>query len=324
MFKKLILLTILPLMAFATETLTVYTYDSFASKWGPGLKIKEEFEKKYHCVLKYVSLGGGAAILNRLRLEGKHSTADVILGLDVNSIEQAKKLGLVAKHGVKTDKLTIPNGWEDEYFLPYDYGYFAFVYNQNKLKNPPHSMKEFLKTKSKVIYEDPRTSSVGLGLLLWMDKLYPKSTSHAWEQLTKNTVTVTKGWSEAYSMFLKGESDFVLSYTTSPAYHLMVEKKDMYKALSFDEGNYMHIEVAAKTARAKDNKLADKFMHFVISEDFQKYIPTKNYMYPVIDIPLPKEFSALSIPKTALCFSPEVVYKNRQKWIKNWQNAATK
>jgi ABC-type thiamine transport system substrate-binding protein len=30
------------------------------------------------------------------------------------------------------------------------------------------------------------------------------------------TVTVTKGWSEAYGMFLDGEADMVLSYTTSP------------------------------------------------------------------------------------------------------------
>jgi hypothetical protein len=35
------------------------------------------------------------------------------------------------------------------------------------------------------------------------------------------TVTVTKGWSEAYGLFLKGESDLVLSYTTSPAYHMI-------------------------------------------------------------------------------------------------------
>lgn len=39
------------------------------------------------------------------------------------------------------------------------------------------------------------------------------------------TVTVTKGWSEAYGLFLKGESDLVLSYTTSPAYHIIAEKK---------------------------------------------------------------------------------------------------
>ena len=37
-------------------------------------------------------------------------------------------------------------------------------------------------------------------------------------------MTVTKGWSEAYGLFLEGEADMVLSYTTSPAYHLIAEE----------------------------------------------------------------------------------------------------
>lgn len=76
-----------------------------------------------------------------------------------------------------------------------------------------------------MIYEDPRTSTPGLGLLLWMQKVYGDKAPAAWQQLAKKTVTVTKGWSEAYGLFLKGEGDLVLSYTTSPAYHLIEEKK---------------------------------------------------------------------------------------------------
>jgi len=43
-----------------------------------------------------------------------------------------------------------------------------------------------------------------------------------WEGLADNVVTVTKrDWSEAYGLFLEGEAGTsVLSYTTSPAYHL--------------------------------------------------------------------------------------------------------
>jgi hypothetical protein len=81
-----------------------------------------------------------------------------------------------------------------------------------------------------VIYEDPRTSTPGLGLLLWMQKVYGDKAPEAWQKLAAKTVTVTKGWSEAYGLFLKGESDLVLSYTTSPAYHIIEEKKDNYAA----------------------------------------------------------------------------------------------
>jgi thiamine transport system substrate-binding protein len=58
---------------------------------------------------------------------------------------------------------------------------------------------------------------------------------------------VTKGWSEAYGLFLKGESDLVLSYTTSPAYHMIEEKKDHYAAANFAEGHYLQVEVAASS-----------------------------------------------------------------------------
>ena len=36
-------------LAQAKETLTIYTYESFISEWGPGGKIKEAFEKTCDC-----------------------------------------------------------------------------------------------------------------------------------------------------------------------------------------------------------------------------------------------------------------------------------
>ncbi len=58
-----------------------------------------------------------------------------------------------------------------------------------------------------------------------MQKVYGDKAPEAWRALSAKTVTVTKGWSEAYGLFLKGESNLVLSYTTSPAYHIIAEKK---------------------------------------------------------------------------------------------------
>ena len=110
-----------------------------------------------------------------------------------------------------------------------------------------------------MIYEDPRTSTPGLGLLLWMQKVYGDKAPEAWQKLAAKTVTVTKGWSEAYGLFLKGEGDLVLSYTTSPAYHIIEEKKDNYAAAAFTEGHYLQVEVAARTAASKQPELAEKF-----------------------------------------------------------------
>lgn len=195
MFKKIVftaLMLLLPTISFSKEILTIYAPNSFISKWGPGPKIKEAFEKECKCELKFIGLGGGATILNRLRLEGKNTKADIVLGLDTNNLIQAKKLGLIGKHDVKTDKINMPNGWNDEYFLPLDFGYYAFVYDSSKIKNPPKSMDEFLNQKNKVIYQDPRTSTVGFGLVSWIEKIYPKKSQRGLEKVSEKNCNCNK------------------------------------------------------------------------------------------------------------------------------------
>lgn len=309
----------------ASNTLTVYTYDSFAAEWGPGPAIEQAFEAECGCDLNFVALDDGVSILNRLRLEGNQSKADIVLGLDNNLMAEAKQTGLLTTHSVDTHAITLPNGWNDDTFVPYDYGYFAFVYNKQKLANPPKSLQELVEQRGdiNVIYQDPRTSTPGQGLLLWMKSVYGDDASQAWQQLAKKTVTVTKGWSEAYSMFLEGESDLVLSYTTSPAYHLIAENDDKYAAADFSEGHYMQVEVAAKVKSSKNQALADQFMSFMLSEKFQSVIPTGNWMYPVIDTELPQGFNSLTIPDKALSFSAQEVAGNRKAWIREWQHALT-
>lgn len=312
--------------AFAAEnTLTIYTYDSFAADWGPGPKIEQAFEAKCGCDVNFVALDDGVSILNRLRLEGGNSKADIVLGLDNNLMAEAKKTGLLTEHNVDTANTVLPNGWSDTTFVPYDYGYFAFVYNKEKLANPPKSMKELVETRDdlKVIYQDPRTSTPGQGLMLWMKSIYGDDVTQAWQKLARKTVTVTKGWSEAYSMFLNGESDLVLSYTTSPAYHLIAENDSKFATANFSEGHYMQVEVAAKVKGSKNSELADKFMDFILSDEFQSAMPTGNWMYPVTDVELPKGFETLSVPSKSLSFSADEVAKMRKSWIREWQSALT-
>ena len=310
----------------AKPVLTVYTYDSFAADWGPGPAVKKAFEAECGCELKFVALEDGVSLLNRLRMEGKNSPADVVLGLDNNLLKAAAQTGLFAPSGLDTAALKVPGGWQDNTFVPYDYGYFAFVYNKEKLKNPPASLRELVESDRplKVIYEDPRTSTPGLGLLLWMQKVYGDQAADAWQKLAKKTVTVTKGWSEAYGLFLKGESDMVLSYTTSPAYHLIEEKKANYAAAPFSEGHYLQVEVAGKLAASRQPQLAQQFMQFMVTPAFQNSIPTGNWMYPVTPVALPVGFERLTVPATALSYSAAEVAAQRAAWIRTWQTAVSR
>ncbi|HHJ2852872.1 TPA: thiamine ABC transporter substrate-binding protein, partial [Escherichia coli] len=101
MLKKCLpLLLLCTAPVFAKPVLTVYTYDSFAANWGPGPVVKKAFEADCNCELKLVALEDGVSLLNRLRMEGKNSKADVVLGLDNNLLDAASKTGLFAKSGV--------------------------------------------------------------------------------------------------------------------------------------------------------------------------------------------------------------------------------
>ena len=127
------------------KILTVYTYDSFTSEWGPGPIVKKAFEAQCDCTLQFVALDSSAGILSRVQLEGKNTKADVVLGLDTNLMAVAEDTGLLAPSEVDTSAVKLPIDWTSELFVPFDYGYFAFVYDTEALANPPTSLDELVK-----------------------------------------------------------------------------------------------------------------------------------------------------------------------------------
>lgn len=308
-------------------TLTVYTYASFTGKYGPGAKVKAAFEKDCACEVKYVAADDAGALLGRLKLEGSTSPADVVLGLDMNMLADAKAMNVFAPHGQSLTGLMTPVPWTDETFLPFDWGHLAFIYDSAKISTPPASLKDLVENSSlTVVLQDPRTSAPGLGFLLWMQSVYGDKAGEAWVKLKPRIVTFTKGWSEAYGLFLKGEADMVLSYTTSPAYHAGVEKKTQYRAAAFAEGQYAHIETVAMMRGSKNPDLARRFLNFVISDVFQTLIPEGNWMMPAKTAAsgLPASFADVLKPAKTLLLTPEQVQSNRRVWIDAWLNATSK
>lgn len=311
----------------AGKTLTVYTYESFVSEWGPGPKVKEAFEQTCDCTVNFVGVADGVALLTRLKLEGETSKADVVLGLDTNLVEEAKQTGLFEAHGVDAANVQVPGGFSDDVFLPYDYGHFAVIYDTEVIKTPPMSLKDLVEgdPAQKIVIQDPRTSTPGLGLLLWVKSVYGDQAPEAWAKLKDRVLTVTPGWSEAYGLFTKGEAPMVLSYTTSPAYHMVAEETDRYQAAEFSEGHYIQIEVAGLLKTAPEKELARQFLAFMLQPGFQDTIPTNNWMMPVAATsePLPDAFGKLVQPKTTFLMDPAEVAANRQAWIDEWLKAMT-
>ena len=306
-----------------TPELTVYTYDSFVSDWGPGPLVEKAFEEVCGCDLKLVGVGDGAALLARIRLEGARSKADVVLGLDTNLTAAAVETGLFADHSVSAD-YTLPIAWQDATFVPYDWGYFAFVHNADM--TAPTNFRDLAASDLKVVIQDPRSSTPGLGLLMWVKAAYGDDAPAIWTDLSDNIVTVTKGWSEAYGLFLEGEADMVLSYTTSPAYHLIAEKDASKAAALFDEGHYLQIEVAGKLAGTDQPDLADAFLAFMVSPAFQSLIPTTNWMYPAVTPVdgLPEGFETLITPGKALLVPADEAASLRDTALDEWLTALSR
>lgn len=118
----------------------------------------------------------------------------------------------------------------------------------------------------------------------------------------------------------------VLSYTTSPAYHMIAEKTDRYQAAPFAEGHYLQIEVAGITTTGAKNPLSQKFMTFMTGPKFQDAVPETQWMYPAgkMDQPLDPVFDTLVQPTKTLLFSPEEVAANRKAWVDEWLGVMSK
>jgi len=300
-------------------TLRIYTYDSFASEWGPGPVLKAGFEKDCGCTVEFIATDSSIGALRRLQLEGAASPADIILGLDTASAGEARATGLFAESGLELANLDLPTAWTDKIFVPFDWGYFAYVYDKTKLANPPKSFEELIAEPEsfKIAIQDPRSATPGLGHLLWIEAAYGDKAPEIWRGLKPHVLTMTREWSESYSLFLKGEVDMVLSYTTSPAYHAVAEDNPNYAFAEFSEGHLPQIEVAGIVKTSAHQDLARKFLAYVTSPAAQKAIATTNWMYPIIDLgsELPAAFNEQPKPTKVLSIDEATITANKGKWI---------
>ena len=298
--KKLLtaMVTSIPLAAMSAD-LTIYTYDAFAADWGPAPTIETAFEAQCGCDVEFVGADSSLALLRKVQLEGPSSPADIILGLDTNSMEMARETNLFATPEWDSRNLSLPINWTEQTFVPFDYSIFAFVYQKDRLTEVPGSLDALrsLPEDVKIVIQDPRSSTPGLGLVLWVKSVYGDQAADFWRDVQANVLTVTAGWSEAYNLFLQGEAEMVLSYTTSPAYHRIAEGDDRFSWATFAEGHQGQIEVAGRLKSSDNPALADDFMRFIVTDGFQSAIPTGNWAYPVVELELPEGFEVKPRPE---------------------------
>jgi len=289
----------------ASNELVVYAYDSFTADWGPGPELVKRFEAKTGYKVTMISCGDAAQVLSRAVLEKKAPASDVLVGIDNNLIDTARKEDVLAPYKPATSSivskdLVLANDW---LLTPYDWGYFAMIFDSASGITPPASLEDLTKPEyaKKIILMDPRTSTPGTGFLAWTLAVYGKNYTDYWTRLKGNILTMAPGWDTGYGLFTSGEAPLVISYTTSPAYHVENDKTDRYKALIFPEGHTAQIEGLGLVNGAKNPKAAKAFIDFMLTDEAQSVLPLTQWMYPVSKtIKLPDSYKAAPMASKTL------------------------
>ncbi|MFW6360556.1 MAG: thiamine ABC transporter substrate-binding protein [Spirochaetota bacterium] len=311
------------------EELVIYAYDSFTSEWGPGPEISARFEEQYGIPVEMRSVGDAGQVLQKAVLEKDDPQADILIGIDNNMIARAKNEDVLQPY-TSPNLEKVPQDLifdSDHHVTPYDYGYFSIIYDSQKIDNPPKSLDDLTAARfeDKLILMDPRTSSPGLGFLMWSIHEYGDRFVEYWEELQASTLTITEGWDSGYGLFTSGEAPLVLSYTSSPAYHVEYEDSRRYRAAIFEEGHYMQIEGVGIVKDAPHPDAAEKFIDFVLTKEFQEVIPLTNWMYPVLpEVELPESYEFAPQPGKRFYFDAEQIDANREDWIDTWAKAVTR
>ncbi len=303
--------------------LVVYAYDSFVTEWGPGPAAVKGFKARTGIELELVPKGDAGQVLASVIQEGRSPKADVVLGLDQNLLPKAARARVLLPYAA-AGLSAIPENlrFEGNLLTPYDYGVFTLIWDSESGVKPPESLADLAdqRFEKKLILMDPRTSSPGLGFLAWTLLEFGEGWKDYWASIRRSTLTVASGWDTGYGLFQKHEAPLVVSYTTSPAYHVYAEDEDRYVALAFPKGHPAQIEGAGIVRGSKRQENARKFLDYLLSEEFQGSVALTNWMFPVSPaVKLPDCYSV--VPEASVLDSPSA--EALEKALDEWPDAAS-
>ena len=306
-----------------TENLVVYTYDAFPRALRDALTT--HFSEQYDVTVDLQRFADTGALFNRLYLERDNPRADVVIGLDATYLSRVYELGLTVPYRPDAaDEISADLIVDDQFrVVPFDYGGITLNYDSVALPEPPGSWEELTdeRFRSSIVMLNPATSSPGRNFLLLTVAVFgDDGFEQYWRRLRPNVLTVTGGWTDGYGLYVQGEAPMVVSYDTSPAYHIEYEDTDRYRPLILDDEVYLQIEVAGVVNRARNGLNARRAIDFILSREFQELIPLNQFMFPVRDdVELPSAFTAYPRAASRIVLPPDVVAERFEDWLARWE-----
>uniref|UniRef100_UPI0026022D19 thiamine ABC transporter substrate-binding protein n=1 Tax=Oceanispirochaeta sp. TaxID=2035350 RepID=UPI0026022D19 len=126
------------------KILNIYCYDSFASEWGPGPALVQEFTARTGIEVKLNAPGDAVMVLTKVIMEKDEPRADLLIGPDNNLLARTLAEGVLEPYDAPalssiSSELKFD---ESNHLLPFDWGYFAICYDSEVLLNPPSSLED--------------------------------------------------------------------------------------------------------------------------------------------------------------------------------------
>jgi len=319
------------------QTLTVMTHDSFAISEG----VLAAFEAENNAKVQFLKAGDTGTALNKAILSKDNPLADVFYGVDNTFLSRALEEDIFEPY--TSPRLgAIPDEFKldpQSRLLPVDYGDVCLNYDQayfaEKGIAPPSDLPDLLQPEYKglLVVENPATSSPGLAFLLaTIGTFGEQGYLDFWKELVANDVLVVNDWETAYYTEFSGSSGkgprpIVVSYDSSPAFEVIYAASPIDEpptaAVVSDGSCFRQVEFVGILKGVKNRPLAEKWVDFMLSEQFQGDLPLQMFVFPVSpEAKLDEAFvKHLILPEKTATVSAQEIAANRENWIKAWTEA---
>jgi thiamine transport system substrate-binding protein len=314
------------------QVLTVMTHDSFSM----SEELLEEFQVENSVEVRFLKSGDTGTTVNKAVLAKDRPLADVLYGVDNTFHSRALENDIFDPYASPW-LYAIDDGFEldpQHNVLPVDFGdvclNFDLAYFEDKSLPLPGSLSDLLDPlyKNLLVVENPATSSPGLAFLLaTVGTFGDPGYLDFWRGLVENGLLVVNDWEVAYYQEFSrsgGTRPIVVSYGSSPPFEVIYAESPISEpptsALVTDGACFRQIEFAGILKGTPKKALAEKWVDFMLSPDFQEDIPLQMFVFPVNEQakldPVFEEY--LEIPDAPAMVSYEDIDENREKWIAEW------
>ena len=318
--------------AFAQDTLTILTYDSFAV----SSDLVEAFENENNVKLQFIEAGAGGEVIARAVLTKDDPIADVIIGFDFSQFGKVFANDILEAYD-SPELANIPEIYQldaESRALPFNFGEICINYDKKYFADHdlavPASLDDLLKPEYKglLVTQDPSASNTGIGFLIATIEQYGEDGFvDYWNELIRNGLVIGNSWSSTYYTNFSaasgsGEQPMVVSYTTSPAAEFIYSETGdaPTDSLTSDGMCYRSIEFCGILKNTKNPDLAKKFIDAFIGKEWQEDLPMQMFVYPVNEqAELPEEFELYGKPAVnPVMPDPERVAEKHDEWVRTW------